>query len=340
MKYTNSISHRRNRKRRRNAIKLIAKVFAIVIFVVAFSSGLFYLLNQSVVTKYETKHYTTALHKESLFAEELCVATANVEYPAFQTEDSFYATGLFNLTDETVLMSENIHERIYPASTTKLLTFYIAVKYGDLEEMVTVSNTSTILPSGSSRAWLKEGDQMTLRDLLYSMMIASGNDSAIAVAEYVSGSEEAFAELMNKEAKLLGASNSNFVNAHGYHDDNHYTTAYDLYLIMNACLKNETFIELISTDTYRTAITEPNGYQRKVEWIQSNYYLNGIYESPEGVTVIGGKTGTTDEAKACLILYSKDSEGDAYLSIIMGADNKTILYNNMSALLSTISNAQ
>ena len=304
----------------------------------AFVFGLTRILNQSVVAKYETKTYNTTLHEERLFAEELCVATDDVPYAKFETEDSFYATSLFSLKDNTVLLAENMHEKLYPASTTKLLTFYIAVKYGNLDDIVTISETATILPSGSSRAWLKVSDKMTLKDLLYSMMLASGNDSAIAIAEYISGTEEAFAERMNEEAKLLGATNSHFVNSHGYHDDNHYTTAYDLYLIMNACLEDETFLELISTGTYRTAITEPNGYKRKVEWIQTNHFLNGTYEAPEGIKIIGGKTGSTDEAKSCLMLYSMDSDSNPYIAIIMGAENRSKLYNNMSSLLSTIAN--
>lgn len=326
------------RKKRRNILKIFFRCLFLIIIVAAFGFGLFHILNQSIVAKYETKTYNTALKDTELFAEDLCVVNNNVPYAEFETQDSFYATSLFSLADNTVLMAENMHEKIYPASTTKLLTFYIAVKYGNLDDIVTVSETATILPSGSSRAWLKVSDRMTLKDLLYSMMIASGNDSAIAIAEYISGTEAEFAELMNKEAKLLGATHSNFVNSHGYHDDNHYTTAYDLYLIMNACLKNETFIELISTETYRTAITEPNGYKRKVEWIQSNFFLNGTYAAPAGVKIIGGKTGTTDEAKACLMLYSMDSNSNPYLSIIMGAEDRTKLYTNMSSLLATISN--
>ena len=295
-------------------------------------------MNQSVVAKYECKTYNASLYQEPLFAEDLCIVSDNVKNVNFETNDSFNAVGLLSLSDKNILYSENMHDKVYPASLSKLLTFYIASKYGNMDDIVTVSNTATILPSGSSRAWLKAGDQMTLKDLLCSMMIASGNDSAIAIAEYISGTEAAFAELMNKEARLLGATNSHFVNAHGYHDDNHYSTAYDLYLIMNACLKNETFLELISTSVYRTAITEPDGYQRKVEWIQSNLYMNGGQTVPTGITIVGGKTGTTDEAKACLMLYCTDSDSNPYVSIIMGAEKKYILYQNMTSLIASIAN--
>ena len=291
---------------------------------------------QNKVAKYETETYTNELFKGTLFSENLCVATDNVAYESFKTEDTFKASALFNLSDKSVLMAENIHEKVFPASTTKLMTFYLAMKYGNLDDIVTVSESATILPSGSSRAWLKAGDSMSLKDLLYSMMLASGNDSAIAISEYISGSETEFAELMNEEAALLGATNTHFVNSHGYHDENHYTTAYDLYLIMNACLKYDAFNELISTSKYNTAITEPNGYQRKVEWIQTNAFLNGTLPIPEGITVVGGKTGTTDAAGDCLMLYCTDKDQVPYIAIIMGAESKTSLYNNMTSLISTL----
>ena len=112
----------------------------------------------------------------------------------------------------------------------KILTLYLALKYGTLSDIVTVSDNAVAVPSDSSVAGLRSGVQLTLEDLLYGLMLPSGNDSAVAIAEHISGSVDAFVELMNKEANALGATNSHFVNPHGYHDENHYTTAYDLYL--------------------------------------------------------------------------------------------------------------
>ena len=325
-------------RKKRNFAKLLLPVCFIALIILGVCGIIKAIPGKSLVKNYETKNYTSALYGADIFSDDLCVVTENVAYNEFQSEDEFYATSLMNLSTNETLLAENVHEKVYPASTTKLMTFYLAVKYGNLEDIVTISKSATILPSGSSRAWLKEGDQMSLKDLLYSMMLASGNDSAIAISEYISGSEEDFAKLMTEEAKMLGATNTNFVNSHGYHDDNHYTTAYDLYLIMNACLKYDSFVELISTSTYRTAITESNGYPRKVEWTQTNFFLNGLYEVPKGVTVVGGKTGTTDEAKNCLMLYCLDKENNPYLAIIMGAETKGKLYTNMSSLISTLAN--
>lgn len=110
--------------------------------------------------------------------------------------------------------------------------------------------------SGSSICGLKPGDQLTLDQALYGLMLCSGNDAANVIAEYISGSTDKFAELMNKEAQALGATQSHFVNPHGLPDDNHYTTAYDLYLIFNAAIKDDRFVNYISTKKYTTSYTD------------------------------------------------------------------------------------
>lgn len=329
-----SRTRRRLKNKRRRLIQLILQF--VLLFGVIIAGGVYLFLNQvapTPVLEYEKLHYPTPQVETSLFSTDLCVGLNDVSYDKFQIEQEVYGSALFNLQDNTVLMAHNMHEKLYPASTTKLMTFYLGLKYGDLDEVVTISETAVQLPSGSSRAWLKAGDQMKFKDLLYSMMLQSGNDSAKAVGEIISGSEEEFAKLMNEEAKLLGATNSHFVNAHGFHDDNHYTTVYDLYLITNACLKYEACKEIISTSYHTASVTESNGLPRKAEWWQTNNYMNGHVKIPEGVTVVGGKTGTTDEARSCLVLLTMDKNEVPYLSIILGAPSRASLYNNMTSLI-------
>ena len=229
-----------------------------------------------------------------------------------------------------------MHDRLFPASTTKILTLYLALKYGTLSDEVTVSKNAVSVPSDSSVAGLREGEQLTLEDLLYGLMLPSGNDSAVAIAEHISGSVDAFVQLMNQEANALVATNSHFVNPHGYHDKDHYTTAYDLYLIFNQGIQNEKFVDIISSPSYTTDIKEPDGSVRSVTWRQSNLFVNGTRTAPENVTVVGGKTGTTDEAGACLVLYEQDSQSRPYISVVMGAESKNALYTTMDSLLSTI----
>ena len=298
------INRKRRRKRRRNKGLLLGFLFLIgfIIFI------LFWISNHASVLSYECTRYQGSLYQETLKIDALCVSSDNVKYDAFDTDDELHSAALFQINESNVVYAENIHEKLYPASTTKILTAYLALKYGTLTDMITVSENAVGVPLDSSRAGLRTGDQLTLETLLYGLMLPSGNDCAVAIAEHISGSEESFVALMNEEAKKLGATNSNFVNSHGYHDENHYTTAYDLYLIFNECMKDDQFTEIIASSQYKTNITQKNGTYREVIWNQSNQYINGNRSVPEGVTVIGGKTGTTDEAGACLILYSKEKD--------------------------------
>lgn len=296
----------------------------------------FLCINVSSVTKYERKQYEDCVQQNGLFATSLCTENENVFLEDFEATNKIRAGALFEIEGQNIYYAKDIHKRIYPASLTKLLTIHLALEYGDLSDVVTVSKNATSIPSDSSSANLKTGDRLTLKDLLYGLMLPSGNDCAVAIAEHISGNEESFVSLMNEEANKIGATHTHFVNSHGYHDEEHYTTTYDLYLIFNQCISEPEFLKIISTDTYQAKISQANGKRRDVIWKQSNQYLNGLQEPPEHVMILGGKTGTTNAAKACLILYCKDQNLTPYISIIMGAETRTALYANMTALISTI----
>jgi len=268
--------------------------------------------------------------------EKICVTAGDIQAAGFTSDNSYASSGLFDVNGQTVLESKSVFDKLYPASTTKILTAYIALKYGNLDDIVTVTDNAVNLESGSQMCGLKSGDKITLRDILYGMLLYSGNDAAVAVAEHISGSVSAFVDLMNKEASELMATHSHFANPDGLHDDNHYTTAYDLYLIFNACIQNETFTRIIDTPSYNGTVTHSNGTQTMITWNATNYYSQNLVTPPANVTVIGGKTGTTDQAGSCLILYSKSSAGAPYISIILKATNKTVLYAKMNELISII----
>ena len=330
----NSWGFRKKKQRRKQVAGIL---IAILLVAVLGAAAVFFIHNYDVVAAYEKETYANNIYQSELVTDQLCVVNEDVAYDAFQSDEEFHAVALFENSEYKVLCAQNVHEKIYPASTTKILTAYIALKYGDLSEIVTVGENAMRIPADSSVAWLLQGDKLTLEALLYALMLPSGNDGAVAIAEHLSGSVDAFVELMNKEAKLLGATNSNFTSPHGYQDENHYTTAYDLYLIFNQCLKNEKFIEVISSYAYDAEIESASGSKRNVTWRQSNQYVIGMQEIPEGIEVVGGKTGTTDEAGACLIQYVKEKASDTpYISIIMGAETRPVLYENMTALISTI----
>lgn len=246
------------------------------------------------------------------------------------------AAGLFDLGNNQLLYGRNIHERLYPASTTKLLTAYVAIKYGDLSATTTVSEHALDLESGSSVCGLSAGEVLTLEQLLYGLILSSGNDAANVIAEMISGSAGAFAELMNQEALSLGATNSHFTNAHGLPDEEHYTTLYDLYLIAQAVQKLEPFQTIVAAKSYEASYTNRNGNPVTKTWQSTNQYLRGEADAPEGVTVLGGKTGTTNEAGYCLVLYSQGAAGTSYISIVLKAESRRDLYDHMTELLDLI----
>lgn len=273
------------------------------------------------------------------FSENLCVAE-DTEIGT-DTTDAFVAegAGTFNLATNTVVYQKNIYEKLYPASTTKILTAYIALTYcADLNENVIISEYAATQASDSSVCGLKAGDVITMRDLLYGLMLRSGNDAAIAIAEHISGDVDSFAELMNQEATKLGAVQSHFVNPNGLPDENHYTSVYDLYLIFNEAIKNETFLEIISTRFYEVSYFDAAGNTVNQTWENTNQYLSGHYRTPEGFEVIGGKTGTTGEAGYCLVLYSKNAAGQPIISIVLKADGKSNLYLLMNEMLEGFAN--
>lgn len=269
------------------------------------------------------------------FATNLCVADSNVNEMVLSIENA-EAGGLFDISTNETLYAKNIHERKNPASLTKVMTAYVALKYGHLTDTLTASENVRIKESGAQLLGLAQGDKMTLEQALNVLMIYSANDVAVMIAEYISGNVDSFCALMNDEAKKLGATNTNFTNPNGLTDDNHYTTAYDLYLIFNAALGNDEFVKIISTNEYKSTYTDQAGNVKNIDITNTNGYLKGDYSAPENVTVIGGKTGTTNAAGSCLILLSNSTAGDSYVSIVLHSTDHATLYEDMNTVLSDI----
>lgn len=326
---------RRRRKQRHSVSRILIPVICLIVVLSGAVGGVWYYKEYGgdPVRTYETATYNSNLYQGSLFADDLCVAADDVALTGFDDEDSLHAAGLFNLNDKTVEYGYKLYDKLYPASTTKLMTAYLAFKYGNMDDIVTVSDSVSSFASDEVVCNLQPGDTVTLYDLLCGLLLRSGNDCGVAIAEHISGSVEAFAELMNSEAKALGATGSHFVNPHGLHNENHYTTAYDLYLIFNACIQDQRFMDIISMDSYTMNLTGADGTTRTFDVVPTNYYSSGKINAPEGIRVFGGKTGTTDEAGCCVILYNEDLEKNPYISIIMGAEDKSFLYQEMNRLL-------
>ena len=267
------------------------------------------------------------------YAKNLCVADA--EDIGTSTVDSQVATaaGAFNLTENTVVYAQNMYEQMYPASTTKILTCYVACTYGNLDDYFTVSANAVDQASDSSVCGLKEGDVISLRDLLYGLMLRSGNDAAVAIAEGISGDVDTFVALMNDTAQSIGATQSHFVTPNGLHDDDHYTTVYDMYMILNQALNNPDFYTIFTSSVYTAGYTS-GGEATSVEWKSTNQYFSGNVNTPSGFTILGGKTGTTGAAGYCLVLLSENEDHDRIISVVFNADCRSNLYLLMNEILS------
>lgn len=260
------------------------------------------------------------------------VAPDNTPLPTDINIDS-KSFSLFNLNRETTIFGHNINSKIYPASTTKLLTALTAIKYSNLNKKCFVSKNATNIYIHSSKANLEEGDKLTIKKLLYAMMLPSGNDAAIALAEGVAGSEKDFVKLMNKTKDELGAKSSNFENPHGLHHPNHYTTAFDMQLIVKEALSKPILVKVLSKKKYTTTIMDKDNKKKHMTWESTNLFKTGNYKLPKGYMLIGGKTGNTDEAKRCLVLLTKNKNDEIILSEVFGVKSKDDVFKLTKKLL-------
>lgn len=202
---------------------------------------------------------------------------------------------IWNLDEELPIYEKSIHERMYPASLTKIMTTLVALEsLDDLDEVISLRDETflTLIEEGASVAGYQSGDQATVRDLLYGIMLPSGADAARAIAIRVAGSEEAYARKMNEKAVSLGMVDTQFVNTSGLHDDQHYTTAYDLSLLLKEALNNETFVEIFDAVQYHTELGDKIFYSTRL----SSLAQAGLEED----ILTGSKTGYTLEGGLCL----------------------------------------
>ena len=270
------------------------------------------------------------------FAVNLCISEHDVTDTAFADTENTGSAILFDVNNAEVLYSENAHEKLSPASLTKVLTALVALKHSTPDTMLTATEAVYVNESGAQLCGLKAGDTMTLNQALHIALLNSANDAALLIAENVGGSVEEFVAMMNEEARLLGATNSNFVNPHGLTETEQYTTAYDLYLIFNEAIKQEKFVEIIQMSSYETTYYNGAGEPQQISVRNTNKYVNGDVSVPDNVTVIGGKTGTTNAAGHCLMVLSKDTNGAPYVSVILKAASRDRLYAQMTDLLDEI----
>lgn len=257
-----------------------------------------------------------------LFALVLALSLAA---PALALEDPMPQVGAAIVVDgdhNEVLYDYNAREKMYPASVTKIMTSLVvldAVANGqvDLDTEVTASSKAVVLPLGSSTAGIKAGEILTIEQLLYCDLVPSANEACNILAEAIAGDAESFAQLMNDKAAELGCVNTHFTNPHGLHDEDHYTTAYDIYLMAKAAMEYELFRTIVSTSVYELPATNKSGPRTlySTNGFLSNWYVIGYrYDK-----AIGIKTGYTDEAGRCLASAAVDEQGRTFYCVVLGA---------------------
>lgn len=240
---------------------------------------------------------------------------------------------LIDAQDNKVLASKDALKKAYPASTTKVMTAILTLENCKLTDTVTVKKDIRFHESGVVAVGLKKGDKIKVEGLLNALLIESANDCAVVLAEHIAGSEKKFTDMMNQKARELGATHCNFVTTNGLHDKNHYVTAYDLYLIFKEAMKYDAFLNIVQKANYTLAYETAANVPINLPMETTNHYILGDYNLPDDIFMIGGKTGTTGEAGSCLIVLTKNSKGREYISVVLNAKTKDILYHTMSDLL-------
>lgn len=229
---------------------------------------------------------------------------------------------LIDSTSGKILYEKNAYNKMYPASTTKIMTAILVLENCNLNDIVTISENAislTSVPETYTRANLKSGEKVSVEDLLNVLLIPSANDAAIALAEHVSGSVDEFSKLMNLKAKEIGCINTNFVNPNGVHNTNQFTTAYDMSLIGKYAMQNDVFKKIVTKTSCDLPITnvydkDDRKFKNTNELLTSdNYY----YEYTTGI-----KTGYTDSAKNCIVASCKKDDYE-FIVVVLGANKMT-----------------
>lgn len=271
-----------------------------------------------------------------MFAENLCLRDGQTLASDSVDLSEALSGILCDINKNRIIYAKDENLQLAPASLTKVMTALVALKNEQLDTVLTASENVKITESGATLCGLEPGDTMTMDQALHALLMQSANDAAVMIAEHIGGSVEGFSEMMNEQALKLGATNCHFVNPHGLTAEEHYVTAYDMYLIFKEAIKYDEFNQIIHLDNYDTVFHDFQGNSKEYSCSTTNLFLKGEFESPEGITVIGGKTGTTNAARNCLVLLSKDASGNQYVSVILNCSERQILYQEMSNLLKSI----
>lgn len=300
-------------------------------------------------SKMKTKNKNTETEPQTAVSEELVTEnteeTEKVEIYRAESTPQTAEIGeaiesphaiLIDEQAKTIIAQKNPYEKMYPASMTKVMTVLVAcenISPEDLDKTVPVSREATDYSyvNGCSAAGFDENELVTVRDLLYGTILPSGGEAAYQLALYIAGSMESFVAMMNDKAQQLGlAQTTHFANSVGIFDEQNYTTAYDMAVIMETALSNEMSREVITTHVYKTSVTEqhPEGITLV------NKFFRKIKDEKCGGTVLGAKTGFVNESGNCAVSYEQSASGRTYICVTAGAHGAMNCVENHEAIYS------
>ena len=251
----------------------------------------------------------------------LTIAFFNVKSFAETPNITSESAILVEVSTGRIIYEKNSTKQMYPASTTKVMTAILTIENSNLDNIVTVSeNALSNIPQGYVTCGLVAGEELTVKDLLYALMLPSANDAAYVLAEYIGDSVEGFSNMMNSKATEIGCQSTHFINPNGIHDDNHFSSAYDLYLIANYAMKNETFREIVATREYVLPAT--NKYESNDRVLKTTNYLLNEESANFYKYAIGIKTGYTSKAGDCLISQAS-RDGLEFIAVTLNGERFT-----------------
>ena len=344
--YIDRNEHRRRRRRKRRVQSIIRCTILLLIIAIIITLVVFGV--KSCTSKGKTKTASEGeINSDNIETENV---NAEVTEPEEEPENKIKLTypdtsGMENLvseeikspyvvvldvTDNKVLAGRNAETRIYPASMTKVMTLIVAVEnIDDLSKKFTMTSEiiDPLYMDQASRAGFDPGEEVTAKDLMYGLILPSGADGAVGLAQMVAGTEEEFVKLMNEKCAEMGLKNTHFTNTSGLHNEEHYTTPVEQAMILEYAMQNETCAEILSTYQYTTEATEkhPEGIL-----LTSTMFGRMYGDEVPGVTIKAGKTGYTQEALQCLVSYA-ESNDKKYVVVTAGASGRwDCIYDDFS----------
>ncbi|MEE3398243.1 MAG: serine hydrolase [Eubacterium sp.] len=321
-----------------------AVIYYILLMLLAIGSVTFFIVknvkfdnpyDMDTINNIEVSKSLHTISYKGYQSEYAVIPDGNDVSPENFSEDT-YAALLVDNTNKEALVSYNSLRRIYPASTTKLMTAIVvcdALYKGEisLDDQITLQHDTSITEEGALVSQLKSGCTITVRNLLYGLLMKSYNDFAVILAEYVGGSEAEFVNRMNAKAYEIGATGSHFVNPHGLHDDNHYITAYDMYLILQEAEKYDIIREIDSYNSFTYSYTTADGQVLDDDITPTNQFLSGTYKLPSNITIDSWKTGTTKAAGNILAL-NVTIDNNSYSIFVADSVSQDDLYDKIGIM--------